>query len=118
MTTIKIQMDPTQKILMKRALNKNGKAQVFFTKEVAKNCNNYVPFKTGRLKDMSIELKTDKIAYNTPYARRQYYSNKGNGKGGTNRGGLRGSRWDKRMWINKGNDIVKNVASMVGGKSK
>ncbi|KHO39081.1 Minor capsid [Clostridium tetani] len=112
-TTVKIQIDKREKILLKRYLNKNGQAQVKFTKEVAKNCNNYVPFLTGRLKDMSVELKTDKIIYNAPYAAKQYYTNKGG-----NRGALRGKFWDKRMWSDKGDKIVKSIAEFCGGKSK
>ncbi|WP_251861046.1 minor capsid protein [Clostridium sp. Marseille-Q2269] len=112
-TTVRVQIDKTQKILLKRYLNKNGQAQVKFTKEVAKECNNYVPFLTGRLKDMSVELKTDKIIYNAPYAAKQYYSNKGG-----NRGALRGKYWDKRMWSDKGDIIIKTIAEFVGGRSK
>lgn len=111
-------MDDTQKILLKRYLDKDGKAQVKFTKEVAKECNNYVPFLTGRLKDMDITLYTAKIEYNAPYARRQYYSNKGKGKQGMSKGGLRGKRWDKRMWLDKGDKIVQTIAEFVGGKAK
>lgn len=117
-TTVKIQMNDTQKILLKRALNKNGQAQIKFTKEVAKQCNNYVPFKTGRLKDMMIELQDSKIIYNAPYAAKQYYANKGMGKQGTSIGGLRGKFWDKRMWSDKGDSIVKTIADFVGGRSK
>ncbi|RXI55279.1 capsid protein [Clostridium tetani] len=112
-TTVKIQIDKTEKILLKRYLNKNGKAQVKFTQEVAKQCNNYVPFLTGRLKDMSVELKTDKIIYNAPYAAKQYYTNKGG-----NRGALRGKFWDKRMFADKGDNIVQTIADFVGGKAK
>lgn len=118
MAKVKIEMDPTQKILLKRYLNRNGEAQIKFTKEVAKNCNNYTPFKIGRLKDMMIELQANKIIYNAPYAARQYYTNKGLGKQGTSNGGLRGKMWDKRMWINNGDAIVKTIASFVGGRSK
>lgn len=39
---VHIQMDNAQKILLKRHLGKNGKAQVIFTKECAKQMNNYV----------------------------------------------------------------------------
>jgi len=118
MTKVRIKMDDTQKILLKRYLNKDGKAQVKFTKEVAKECNNYVPYLSGRLKDMMIELQTDKIIYNAPYARRQYRTNKGNGKQGTSQGGLRGKYWDKRMWLDKGKGIVQTIAEFVGGKAK
>jgi len=117
-TNVRIKMDDTGKILLKRYLNKNGQAQERFTKEVAKWSNNYVPFKTGRLKDMMVEIDTSKITYNAPYAKKHYYGNKGNGKQGTSLGGLRGKFWDKRMWNDKGNDIVKSIAQFVGGRSK
>lgn len=115
---VRIEMNDVQKILLKRSLNKNGNAQVKFTKEVAKYCNNYVPFKTGRLKDMMITIGTNKIIYNAPYATKQYYTNKGIGKNGTSQGGLRGKMWDKRMWSDRGDEIVKSVAQFVGGRSK
>lgn len=118
MATVKIEIDSNQKILLKRHLNKNGEAQVKFTKECAKWMNNYVPLKTGRLKDMMIEIQTSKVIYNAPYAKKQYYANKGMGKQGTSLGGLRGKVWDKRMWSDRGNDVVKSIAQFVGGRSK
>ena len=114
-TSVRLQMDSTQKILLKRYLNANGQAQTKFTKEVAKACNNYVPFKTGRLKDMMVELQSNKIIYKAPYAERQYYTNRGNGTQGTNLGGLRGSHWDKRAWISHGDGIVRTIADFCGG---
>lgn len=112
-TNVRVEMDDTQKILLKRYLNKNGGAQIKFTKEVAKNCNNYTPFKTGRLKDMMVTLSTDKITYNAPYAAKQYYLNKGG-----NNGVLRGKMWDKRMFIDKGDMIVKSISKFCGGRSR
>ena len=117
-TTYKIKMNPTQKILLKRALNKNGKAQLRFTKECAKVFNNYVPFKTGRLKDMDVEIQTTKIIYSAPYASRQYHTNAGMGKQGTSFGGLRGPYWDKRSWADNSNKVVKSIAEFCGGRSK
>ena len=105
----------TQEILRKRGLNQDGSAQILFTKECAKAMNNYVPFLTGRLKDMSVELGTDFVAYNSPYAAKQYYTNEGNGKQGESLGGLRGKLWDKRMWPQQGDQILKKVADFVGG---
>lgn len=112
-TNIKIEFDDTQKILLKRYLNKNGEAQIKFTKECWRAFNNYIPFRTGRLKDMSVELKTDKIIYNAPYAKKQYYTNKGG-----NKGALRGKFWDKRAWLDNGDKIVKSIAEFVGGRSR
>lgn len=117
-TKVKIQMELTQKILLKRKLNKNGDAQIKFTKEVAKESNNYIPFQSGRLKDVMIEFKSDKIIYHAPYAKKQYYGNRGLGKQGTSLGGLRGKYWDRRMWNDKGDKIVQTIADFVGGRSK
>lgn len=115
---VRIKMDDTGKILLKRYLNKDGQAQERFTKECAKWMNNYVPYGHGRLKDMDVEIETSKVIYNAPYAKKQYYTNKGNGKQGTSLGGIRGKFWDKRMWNDKGNDIIKTVAQFVGGRTK
>lgn len=67
---------------------------------------------------MSVEMGVDFVAYTTPYARKQFYTNAGNGIGGTNRGGIRGKRWERRMWIAKGDSILKKVANYVGGRSE
>lgn len=117
-TKVRLQLDPTQKILLKRALNENGKGQQYFTKQVAKYANNYTPYLTGRLKDIDVEIQTSKIIYSAPYAKKQYYTNAGMGKQGTSLGGLRGSYWDKRCWQQRGNEIVKSVAQYCGVRAK
>lgn len=111
---VRVKLDTTNKILAKRKLKKSGEAQIFFTKQCAKEMNAYVPFLTGRLKDMSVSMGTDYVKYSTPYARKQYYTN--SGKGIKNHSGLRGKLWDKKMWNNKGPTIVKNIANFIGGK--
>lgn len=111
-------MDSTDKILLKRHLQQNGEAQVKFTKECAKWMNNYVPLKTGRLKDMMVEIKVSKVIYNAPYAKKQYYTNKGNGKQGVATGGKRGKYWDRRAWADHGKGIVKTIAEFCGGKAE
>lgn len=114
--SVKIKLDSTNKILAKRKLQKGGEGQIFFTKQCAKWMNNYVPFKTGRLKDISVTIGIDYVKYSTPYARKQYYTNSGGGI--KNRSGLRGRLWDKRMWPNKKGTIIKSTADFVGGRSK
>jgi hypothetical protein len=114
---IKIQIN-TQEILRKRGLNEDGSAQVLFTKECAKAMNNYVPFLIGRLKDMTVELGLNFVAYNAPYAAKQYYTNEGNGKQGESVGGIRGKLWDKRMWTQQGAQITKTVANFTGGRAE
>lgn len=117
-TTIKMQMDPTQKILLKRYLNKDGRAQSMFTQECAKEMNPYIPYLSGQLKDQDVQIGVSSITYSAPYAKRQFFSNQGNGIGGTSQGGIRGMRWDTRMWVSKGDKIVTTIASLVGGKAK
>lgn len=118
MSTIRVRMDDTQKILLRRYLNNNGQAQIRFTKECAKAFNNYIPFRTGRLKDMMITLQAKSITYSAPYAKRNYYTNLGMGRGGESVGGKRGKFWDRRAFIDHGDKIVKSIADFVGGRSK
>lgn len=115
---INVKIDGLEKILVKRNLEDRGRAQGFLTNEVARMANPYVPFKTGSLKDIQVSITNGKIEYKAPYASKQYYGNSGNGKQGTNKGGIRGKRWIERMWVDKGNQIVKSVATFVGGKAK
>ncbi|WP_341467154.1 minor capsid protein [Clostridium septicum] len=76
-----------------------------------------MPYRTGRLKDMMIKLQANKIIYNAPYARKQYYSNKGNGAQGSSMG-AQGKLWDRRMFADRGDKIVQAIAEFVGGRSK
>lgn len=108
-TNIKLKIDPADKILLKRNLNRNGKGQQFFTHEVRRLSDPYVPFLSGTLKNTAQEL-TSRIEYVQPYARRQYYENCGNG--------LRGSHWTERMWADRGKEIIQSVAAYCGGKTK
>lgn len=107
-TKIRLEMDPADRILLKRKLNKNGEGQRFFTHQVRTLSDPYVPFLNGPLKNTAQEL-VDRIEYIQPYARRQYYENNGTG--------LRGKEWDKRMWADRGKEIVDATAEYCGGKS-
>lgn len=117
-TNITIKMDDTGRILLKRALNKDGEAQEKFTKECAKWMNNYVPYEHGGLKDIRVKMEKDKVIYDSEYAKKQYYTNRGMGIQGASLGGLRGKFWDRRAWSDHGDDIIKSVAQFVGGRSK
>lgn len=109
MARVTLKLEPSNKILLKRSLNKNGKGQQYFTKKVAAYSSNYVPRKTGRL-STDVTINTSSIKWNQPYASKQYYFNKGKG--------VRGSYWAKRMWAYEGKTIVNEVAKFCGGRSK
>lgn len=106
---VKINIDPANAILAKRKLGKGGEAQRFAVHEVRRITDDYVPFLNGPLKNTAIENE-DSIEYVQPYARKQYYENKGNG--------LRGKEWDKRAWADRGEEITESVAKFIGGKLK
>ena len=108
-TNVRISIDSADQILLRRKLNKNGEGQRFFTHEVRRLSDPYVPRRTGIMKDTAIE-QVNKITYPQPYSRRQYYEHRGNG--------LRGSQWDKRMWADRGPEIVKATANFCGGKTE
>lgn len=113
-THIKLDIDPADKILLKRSLNKNGKGQKFFTHEVRRLSKPYVPRLNGDLQDTAIE-QVDRITYGQPYARKQYYENSGKNR---SKAKLAGKEWDKRMWADRGKEIVQSVANFCGGKAK
>ena len=109
--SIKLEMKPAQQIILRLKLQKGGPVQKFFASEVARMCDPYVPMETGMLKTVK-DVTAEYIHYKSPYARRQYYEN----KGGHN-GPLRGKQWDKRMWADRGNEIVRSVAKYAGGRT-
>lgn len=113
MFTVKIDFNPSQ-VIQARGLNKNGSAQQYFTKQCYNHMEKYVPYKTGMLRT-SVNINTDNLVFTMPYARKQFYTNMGNGTDGINKGGLRGPHWSKRMWNNEGNEILNDLANKVGG---
>lgn len=104
-----LKMEPTQRILIKHNLNKNGNGQKFLTHEIRRLSDPYVPFDTGVLKNTAVE-EVNRIIYVAPYAMKQWYENKGSGK--------KGKMWCIRMWSDRGNDIVNSVANYCGGKKR
>lgn len=108
---IKIIWDAFQSIELRHHLNKGGSVQKFFTSEVARLCDPYVPMDTGALKSVK-DVTATYIHYKSTYARKQYYTNSGG-----NNGALRGKLWDKRMWADRGDEIVRSVAKYAGGRT-
>ena len=94
MAKIKLQIDPTDKILLKRNLNKNGKGQRFFTHEVRRLSTPYVPFLSGYLSNGSVTETPGTITYKA------------------------GSHWTERCWADRGKEIVQATAKFCGGKAK
>ena len=111
-----LQMDPIQRIKLRHMINQDGKAQRFFTHEVHRLCEPYTPRKDGHLINTSVS-DVHTITYVQPYSSKNYYENRGNGTQGTAHNGLRGKLWDKRMWADRGDEVVESVANYVGGRA-
>lgn len=73
-------------------------------------CDKYVPMRTGTLKKaLGTVYGSGKVRYNTPYAAKNYYHNKGRGSGGTAYGGFRGRLWFERMKAAMGKVLAESV---------
>ena len=83
--------NPT-KIVQKYGLGDKGKAELFLANNCFRRMEKYVPRDTGALATTVI-IEPGKVTYIQPYARKQYYTNKGNG--------IRGKKWDKKMIANE-----------------
>lgn len=114
MAKIRLAIDPVDRILLKRNLNRNGKGQRFFTHEVRRLSTPYVPRRSGFLAKDSVTESPGMIVYDAPYARRQYYENKGRNRAFHP---LAGAHWTERMWADRGKEIVQATAKYCGGKT-
>ena len=103
-------LDEDIEILKRRNLETGGLVQVYIDSEVISLSKPYVPFDTGYLSKSAdaSEIGSGLVEYVAPYAKRQYYENKGDG--------LRGKMWVDRMKADRLDEIVSGVAKIAGGK--
>lgn len=143
MFDIKIDLSGVENILANHGLNEAGKAQQFFTSEIMRLSDPYVPFRQGTLKDtVRNSPGWDAIIYNTPYARYHWYGklmvDPITGKGAfydplsgrywsrpntpkvlTDRdmnytgAPLRGPRWVERCWIDNKDSIIASTEAFI-----
>ena len=111
---VSVTFDDVADILKRRNLETNGAVQKMIDNDVLKFSEPYIPFDTGMLRDSGITATTvgsGEVNWNTPYAKRQYYTNKGGE-------GLRGKMWFERMKADRLDDILKNAVNVAGGTAK
>ena len=92
------------------------RVQVFIDNEVLRKCDPYVPMDTGMLKKSGIlgtVVGSGEVIYIAPYARIQYYNNKGTGN--NNKSGLRGPYWFERMKADHKNQIFEDAKKKLEG---
>lgn len=145
MFKVDIKLDGTEKILEGLGLQEAGPVQKFFTSEIMRLSDPYVPFRSGPLKNSAHPtMYWDGIIYDTPYARYhwygklmvdpitkkgafydpksgRYWSRPNTPKELTDRdlqytgGPLRGPRWVERCWLDNKDSIIKATEAYIGG---
>ena len=120
--TVKVDID-TAKIMRRRGLGGDNRAQKFLASEVARLCDPYVPMQQGMLKNQhTIAKDGSSIVYTQPYAHYQYYGQAMAGRAPKHYTGneldyhgapMRGARWDQRMMADKKNDLERNLEAFV-----
>ncbi len=108
---VKFTILATQVLIRTRGIEIGGRVQQFIDSEVLRLTDPYVPMDTSELKKSgtkSTKIGSGEVKYSTPYARRQYYENKGSG--------LRGSKWFHRSKIDNKQTILSGALKKAGGK--
>ena len=119
-----LKMKPTSVIKADLGIQHGGPVHAFFTENCYKHMDKYVPMSDlpsrGDLRTI-VDIGTDYIEYEVPYALYQYYGMRKDGTHvvmnyttpGT------GPYWDERMWSAEQEDVVKEVQDYLdthGGK--
>lgn len=114
---MRIRINPTAQILAERGLQRGGRVQTFIDNEVVRLSDRYVPMRTGTLKKaIGTVYGSGEVKYNTPYAHKNYYENRGRGNEGTSNGGLRGRMWFERMKSVYLERILNGAKRLAGGR--
>jgi hypothetical protein len=86
-------------------------SQEYIDSEVLRRCEKYIPLLTGVLIKSGIlntTIGSGEVVWKTPYARRQYYENKGKGN--------RGKMWFERMKIDNKKSILEGANKIAKGE--
>ena len=124
-TTVNININSAQQVLLARHLEHGGQAQQFLCNEIYKMSDLYTPLDSSTLKsNVSLASDGSSITYNSPYARRMW---EGKVMAGTpleatdkeikfQGSPMRGAFWTTRMWADRGDEILRSTAAFVGGR--
>ena len=111
-------LKPTSVIKASLGINPNGKVSQFFTNQCAKRMNKYIPEGyTSNLRTV-VDIQTNTITYEMPYAHYQYVGMREDGTHAVKKYTTPGTGpyWDKRMWTAEGQNIIQEVQKYIEGK--
>ena len=105
---VKFHLNGFNSILKNLNLEERGKVQTVIDSEVVRLSEPYVPFDMGTLARSAYgsDYGSGLVVYETEYAKKQYFTNKGNGR--------RVKKWIEVMKLNHLDEIKKTAASAVG----
>lgn len=114
---MKLKMQPTSVIEARLGIQEGGPVHAFFTDSCYNHMDKYVPYRphNGDHLRENVEIGTNYILYNMPYASYQYF---GIREDGTHRvqnyttAGT-GPYWDKVMWATEKSDVIKEVQDYI-----
>ncbi len=116
----KIVLDSMENILARRGLNDHGDAQKAVDTEVERLCRPYVPVDTGTLQrspQFATDFGSGEVIYSTPYARKIYYTHKGEAAHSAKMQDPRaGKLWLERMKADNLEHLRDFAAAACGGK--
>ncbi len=104
MLTVKVDFNATDIIIKKRGLENFGRIHQSLNNTLLSYCEPYIPKKTGAL-IQSGSSNLGYLSWSAPYAKKQYYENKGVN--------LRGRLWFQRMWAARKGEILASVNALV-----
>lgn len=114
-----IKLNTITKIKKRLKLDPKGDVQSFFTSTCQKEMNSYVPKDQGDLRKQ-IKLRVDSITYESVYAKYQYKGIREDGSHVISHWTTPGTGpyWDKRMWSDNKEKILRQVENYIknGGK--
>lgn len=114
-----IKLKPAGVIKARLGLEPNSRVQSFFTNTCYTHMDKYVPKDKGNLRTI-VDIQSNSITYESPYAEYQYYGMRKDGTREVNNYTTPGTGpiWDERMVSAEIQDVVKEVQDYVnrGGK--
>ena len=105
MLTVKVNFDLTDSIIKRKGIENFGPVHSRINQIVLTFCEPYIPKKSGAL-IASGKSGVGGVSWSAPYAKKQYYQNKGKG--------LRGRLWFDRMWASKKGEITSAAIAREG----